>query len=171
VCSSDLNPGTKLWYSHGMEVCNTVTSAKQGAVPGIAGLSLGLSEITLVDPPGKKADGWLAAFDPLTGKEAWKVRFDLPPLSSVLATAGGLVVTGDMRGFLYAFDADTGRELWKFNAGSGARGGPVSYSVKGKQYIAIPTGLGSHAPGFLTGAFPEIRNLPGGSALMVFSVD
>ena len=29
------------------------------------------------------------------------------------------------------------------------RGGPVSYAVKGKQYIVIPTGLGSHAPGFL----------------------
>ncbi|MDO9315262.1 MAG: PQQ-binding-like beta-propeller repeat protein [Burkholderiaceae bacterium] len=165
------NPTTKLWYSHGMEVCNTVTSAKQGPVPGVGGLSLGLSEITLVNPPGKKADGWLAAFDPLTGKEAWKVRFDLPPLSSVLATAGGLVVTGDMRGNLYAFDADNGKELWKFNAGSGARGGPISYSVKGKQYIAIPTGLGSHAPGFLTGAFPDIRTLPGGAALMVFTLD
>ncbi|MDL2338004.1 MAG: PQQ-binding-like beta-propeller repeat protein [Pseudomonadota bacterium] len=165
------NPTTKLWYSHGMEVCNTVTSAKQGPVPGVGGLSLGLSEITLVDPPGKKADGYLGAFDPLTGKQAWKVRFDLPPLSSVLATAGGLVITGDMRGNLYAFDADNGRELWKFNAGSGARGGPISYSVKGKQYIAIPTGLGSHAPGFLTGAFPEIRTLPGGAALMVFTLD
>jgi len=165
------NPSTKLWYSHGMEVCNTVTSAKQGPVAGIGQLSLGLSEITLTDPPGKKADGWLGAFDPITGKPAWKVRFDMPPLSSVLATAGGLVFTGDMYGNLYAFDADDGKELWKFNAGSGARGGPVSYAVNGKQYIAIPTGLGSHAPGFLTGAFPQIRNLPGGAALLVFTVD
>lgn len=165
------NPATKLWYSHGMEVCNTVTSARQGPVAGIGQLSLGLSEITLTDPPGKKADGWLGAFDPLTGKPAWKVRFELPPLSAVLATAGGLVFTGDMAGHLYAFDADNGRELWKFNAGSGARGGPVSYAVNGRQYIAIPTGLGSHAPGFLTGAFPQIRHLPGGAALMVFTVD
>ena len=165
------NPQTRLWYSSGMEVCNTVTSAKQGPVPGIGGLSLGLSEITLTNPPGKKGDGWLGAFDPITGKQAWKVRFELPPLSSVLATGGGLVFSGDMTGKLYAFDADTGAELWTFNAGSGARGGPVSYAVKGKQYIAIPTGLGSHAPGFLTGAFPQIRDLPGGAALMVFSVD
>ncbi|WER50940.1 PQQ-binding-like beta-propeller repeat protein [Cupriavidus sp. WKF15] len=165
------NPGTKLWYSQGMEVCNTVTSAKQGPTPGINTLTLGLSEITLTDPPGKKADGWLAAFNPLTGKQAWKVRFELPPLSNVLATGGGLVFTGDMVGNLYAFDADNGKELWKFNAGSGARGGPVSYAVNGKQYIAIPTGLGSHAPGFLTGAFPQIRDLPGGAAMMVFAVD
>ena len=165
------NPGTKLWYSQGMEVCNTVTSALQGPVPGIGSLSLGLSEITLTNPPGKKADGWLAAMDPLTGKTAWKVRFEMPPLSSVLATGGGLVFTGDMYGVLYAFDADNGQELWKFNAGSGARGGPVSYAVNGKQYITIPTGLGSHAPGFLTGAFPQIRDLPGGAALITFAVD
>ncbi|MGY0194372.1 outer membrane protein assembly factor BamB family protein [Leptothrix sp. BB-4] len=165
------NPATRLWYSQGMEVCNHVTSAKQDPVMGISSLALGLSDIKLTDPPGKKADGWLGAFDPISGKQAWKVRFEMPPLSSVLATGGGLVVTGDMRGVLYAFDADNGKELWRFNAGSGARGGPISYAVNGKQYIAIPTGLGSHAPGFLTGAFPQIRDLPGGSALMVFTVD
>lgn len=165
------NPKTRLWYSHGMEVCNTVTSAKQGPLVAVSQLSLGLSEITLVDPPGKKADGWLGAFDPITGRQAWKVRFDLPPLSSVLATAGGLVFTGDMRGQLYAFDADNGKQLWQFNAGSGARGGPISYAVDGRQYIAFPTGLGSHAPGFLTGLFSEIRDLPGGAALIVFEVD
>jgi alcohol dehydrogenase (cytochrome c) len=165
------NPNSKLWYSQGMEVCNFVTSAKQEPVMGISSLALGLSDIRLTDPPNKRADGWLAAFDPLTGKQSWKVRFEMPPLSSVLSTGGGLVITGDMRGVLYAFDADNGKELWRFNAGSGARGGPISYSVAGKQYIAIPTGLGSHAPGFLTGAFPQIRDLPGGSALMVFTVD
>jgi len=166
------NPKTKLWYSHGMEVCNTVTGAKQEEVAAINGLSLGLSEITLVDPPGgKKADGYLAAFEPITGKVKWKKRFDIPPISSVLATGGGLVFTGDMRGNLYAFDADDGKELWTFAAGSGARGGPVSYTAKGKQYIVIPTGLGSHVPGFLSGAFPQIKDLPGGAALIAFTLE
>lgn len=119
----------------------SVTGAKQEEVASISGLSLGLSEITLVNPPGKKGDGYLAAFEPITGKVKWKLRFDLPPMSSVLTTGGGLVFTGDMRGNLFAFDADNGKELWTFAAGSGARGGPVSYSVNGKQYITIPTGL------------------------------
>lgn len=165
------NPKTGLWYSHGMEVCNTVTSAKQGPTPALNMLSLGLSEITLTNPPGKKADGWLGAMDPITGKLAWKKRFEMPALAGVLATGGGLVFTGDMVGNLYAFDADNGDVLWQFNAGSGSRGGPVSYQVDGKQYIAIPTGLGSHAPGFLAGAFPQIRDLPGGAAMIAFSVN
>ena len=165
------NPKTGLWYSTGMEVCNTVTGAKQGEVETINGLSLGLSEITLVDPPGKKADGYLAAFDPFTGKVKWKKRFELPPISSVLTTGGGLVFMGDMVGKLHAFDADDGKELWTFAAGSGARGGPVSYAVNGKQYIVIPTGLGSHVPGFLAGAFPQIKNLPGGAALIAFTLE
>lgn len=57
------------------------------------------------------------------------------------------------------------------NAGSGLRGGPVSYSVKGKQYIVFPTGLGSHAPGFLSGAFPQIKDLPGGAAMVAFTLE
>jgi alcohol dehydrogenase (cytochrome c) len=138
----------------------------------ISSLSLGIDEIKLVPPPnGKKPDGRLDARDPLTGKLKWSIHYDLPPLSSVLTTAGGLVFTGDMEGRLYAYDADNGKELWRFNAGSGARGGPVSYAVKGKQYIVIPTGLGSHAPGFLAGAFPQIKDLPGGAALIGFTLE
>ncbi|PKO79616.1 MAG: quinonprotein alcohol dehydrogenase [Betaproteobacteria bacterium HGW-Betaproteobacteria-13] len=162
------NPGTGLWYSHGMEVCNEVVSGKDdpASLRAISALSLGIDEIKLVAPPGgKKPDGRLDARDPLTGKLKWSVRYELPPLSSVLTTAGGLVFTGDMEGHLYAYDADNGKALWQFSAGSGVRGGPVSYAVNGKQYIVIPTGLGSHAPGFLAGAFPQIKDLPGGAAL------
>jgi alcohol dehydrogenase (cytochrome c) len=165
------SPDTRLWYSTGMEVCNDVTAAKQEPVTAMAGLALGLSDIELVAPKGKKADGWLGAFDPLTGKQAWKVRFELPPMSSVLTTGGGLVFMIGMDGKMHAFDSGNGKELWNFNGGTGSRGGPISYSVNGKQYIAIPTGLGSAAPAFLTGVFPKIRDIPAGAAMVVFSLD
>ncbi|MCB1956055.1 MAG: PQQ-binding-like beta-propeller repeat protein, partial [Rhodocyclaceae bacterium] len=121
-------------------------------------------------PPGDKPHGRLDARDPLTGKRKWSIRYDLPPLSSVLTTAGGLVFTGDMEGNVYAYDADDGKQLWTFAAGSGLRGGPVSYRANGQQYIVVPTGLGSHAPGFLAGAFPQIKDLPGGAALIAFKL-
>lgn len=166
------NPGTGLWYTHGMEVCNYIVSAPEEPGPKpINALSLGLEEITLTDPPGKKADGWFGAFDPVTGAQKWKVRYDLPGLCATMTTATGLVFTGDMRGNLYAYDGDNGKTLWQFNAGSACRGGPVSYSVNGRQYIVFPTGLGSHAPGFLAGAFPQIKDLPGGAALVAFTLE
>lgn len=167
------NPETGLWYSHAMEVCNEVVAGKDDPANLVAmsALSLGIEEIKLVPPPADKPHGRLDARDPLTGKVKWSLRYDMPPLSSVLTTAGGLVFTGDLHGHIYAYDADDGKELWRFNAGSGLRGGPVSYAAGGRQYIVVPTGLGSHAPGFLAGAFPEIKDLPGGAALIAFTVD
>ncbi|MCB1886978.1 MAG: PQQ-binding-like beta-propeller repeat protein, partial [Rhodocyclaceae bacterium] len=167
------NPGTGLWYSHAMEVCNEVVSGPDDptSLKALSALSLGIDEIKLVPPPNSaKPYGRLDARDPLTGKLKWSIRYDMPPLSSVLTTAGGLVFTGDMEGHLFAYDADNGKQLWQFNAGSGVRGGPVSYAVNGKQYIVIPTGLGSHAPGFLAGAYPQIKDLPGGAALIGFTL-
>jgi len=166
------NPGTGLWYSHAMEVCNEVEAGPVDPVSmkSISALSLGIESIKLVPPPGDKPHGRLDARDPLTGKRKWSIRYDLPPLSSVLTTAGGLVFTGDMEGNVYAYDADDGKQLWTFAAGSGLRGGPVSYRANGQQYIVVPTGLGSHAPGFLAGAFPQIKDLPGGAALIAFKL-
>ncbi|MES9994134.1 MAG: PQQ-binding-like beta-propeller repeat protein [Candidatus Thiodiazotropha sp.] len=166
------NPGTGLWYSHGMEVCNEVVAGPDDPenLQSIAALSLGIESIKLVPPPNDKPHGRLDARDPISGKLKWSIRYDLPPLASVLTTAGGLVFTGDMKGNIFAYDADDGKELWRFSAGSGIRGGVVSYRAKGKQYVVVPTGLGSHAPGFLAGAYPEIKDLPGGAALIAFEL-
>ncbi len=166
------NPNTKLWYSNAMEVCNTVVAAPQEVEKiGIAGLYLGVSKLVAVPPPGDKASARLDARDPITGEVKWSVDYEMPGLGSVLTTAGGLVFNGDVRGNIRAYDAENGKVLWSFNTGSGIRSGPVSYAADGKQYILIPSGLGSHAPGFMATAFPDVKGLPGGAALIAFTLE
>jgi len=60
--------------------------------------------------------------------------------AGLLATAGGLVFTGDSEGYLIALDARTGKVLWHFQAGAEIKAPPISYSLRGKQYIAIVAG-------------------------------
>lgn len=166
------NPKTKLWYTNAMEVCQVVVPGVQETKGmGIAALYLGVDKLEAVAPPNQPAEGRLDARDPLTGKVKWSVKYAIPGLSGVLTTGGGLVFNGEPNGFVRAYDADNGKELWKFQTGSGIRGGIISYAVAGKQYIAVPSGWGSLAPGFMASAFPEITKIKGGAAMVVFAVD
>jgi alcohol dehydrogenase (cytochrome c) len=61
-------------------------------------------------------------------------------MGGVLATAGGLVFTGEGNGNFNAYDAKTGRKLWSFPCGAGVNAPATSYSVNGKQYIAVAAG-------------------------------
>jgi glucose dehydrogenase len=55
----------------------------------------------------------------------------------VLATASNLVFTGEMTGDVDAFDARTGRKLWHYYLGAGVCTPPITYRVKGVQYLAV----------------------------------
>lgn len=167
------NPATGLWYTNTMEACNEVVSGKDApeSLKSLSALSLGITDMKTVPPPSGKALGRLVAVDPVTGAVRWKVDYEMPALSSVLATGGGLVFNGDVEGNVFAYAADSGQPLWRFSTGSGLRGGPVSYMAGGRQYIVVPTGLGSHAPGFMASAFPRIKELPGGGALVAFTLE
>ena len=65
-------------------------------------------------------------------------------IGGVLATAGGLVFTGEGDGWFRAYDAENGKVLWSFLANAGVNAPPVSYSVDGKQYIAVAAGGNSN---------------------------
>lgn len=166
------NPKTGLWYTNAMEVCEKVTPSKQDASKiGLAGLYLGADKLEAVAPPNQPASARLDARDPLTGKLKWSVNYPLPGLGAVLTTGGGLVFNGDSLGVVHAYDANDGKELWNFRVGSGIRSGIISYAVHGKQYIAVPSGFGSFAPGFMASVYPAINTSPGGDAMVVFSVE
>ena len=62
--------------------------------------------------------------------------------------------------------ARTGKQLWQFRTGTGINSNPVTYSVGGKQYVAVPTGWGGWIKGFAPNMFGHER----GSALFVFAL-
>ena len=87
--------------------------------------------------PTEKQWGRLVGVDLDTGKVAWKADTEQPLIGGVLATAGGLVFTGEGNGNFNAYDAKNGKKLWSFQCGAGVNSPPVSYMVDGKQYIAV----------------------------------
>lgn len=61
-------------------------------------------------------------------------------IGGILATAGGVVFTGESNGWFKAYDAKDGKMLWKFHGGAGVNAPPSSYTVGGKQYIVVGAG-------------------------------
>ena len=117
-------------------------------------------------PKRREKQGFIKAFDPRTGKEVWSWRTEHPVVSSLLTTAGGLVFAGRATGEFMAFDASSGAPLWQFQTGSGIHGSAVTYSVGGRQYVAVPSGWG----GWMKGFAPELMGAPRGNALFVFAL-
>jgi alcohol dehydrogenase (cytochrome c) len=90
--------------------------------------------------PSEKQWGRVAAVNIDTGKLAWKYDTEQPLIGGGLATAGGLYFFGEGNGNFNALDSATGKRLWTYNCGAGANAMPVSYTVKGKQYVAMGCG-------------------------------
>jgi PQQ-dependent dehydrogenase (methanol/ethanol family) len=90
--------------------------------------------------PTEEQWGNVTAVNYDTGKIAWQVKTEQPMIGGILATAGGLVFTGEGNGNFKAYDSMTGAELWRFQAGAGVNAPPSSYSVDGKQYIVVGAG-------------------------------
>jgi len=90
--------------------------------------------------PSEAQWGNVTAVDYNTGKIRWQVKTPEPMIGGIMATAGGLVFTGEGNGLFKAMDSETGSELWRFQAGAGVNAPPASYTVDGKQYIVVAAG-------------------------------
>jgi alcohol dehydrogenase (cytochrome c) len=129
-------------------------------------------------PPGpsgfrylpNRAYGKVMAIQPNTGEVVWEVKTRTPMGGGMLATAGGLVFTGDGEGNFAAYDADNGSVLWSYQTGSGIRAAPVTYRLDGKQYIAIASGMGGAVGGYTGAGAPWTRNYRSGGTLYVFGL-
>jgi quinohemoprotein ethanol dehydrogenase len=88
-------------------------------------------------------DGRLVAWDPVSESVRWSVEQPIAVNGSTLSTAGNLVFQGEGTGEFNAYAADSGKKLWSVKTGSAIDATPVSFSVKGEQYVVVPVGWGS----------------------------
>jgi len=93
-------------------------------------------------PPIAEAKGYLLAWDPVRQREVWRAPRDTFGNGGVLATAGGLVWQGTGTGFFKAMRASDGKELWSSWLQTGVLAAPMTYSIKGRQYVAVLAGCG-----------------------------
>src|SRR2546429_369559 len=112
--------------------------------------------------------GALIAWDPIAQQERWRVAFKGPWNGGVLATGGGLVFQGNAAKEFVAYDAVSGAKLWSSSVQTGITAAPVTYSIKGEQYVAVLAGWGgiwALAPGILSEVAGSVRHV---SRLLVF---
>jgi quinohemoprotein ethanol dehydrogenase len=108
--------------------------------------------------------GQLIAWDPVAQREVWRAQYDGPWNGGALATAGNLVFQGTGRGTFQAFDAAKGKRLWEFPAQTGVIAGPVTYTVRGVQYVAVMAGYGGAYP--ISSGYDEVRPQQNGRVLV-----
>jgi len=88
----------------------------------------------------EKKTGARCALELATGKIAWEHKLFSPPWAELLSTAGSLVFGSAHERQVFALHAGTGKPLWRYQAGGAGRSNSMSYSVDGKQYIAVAMG-------------------------------
>jgi alcohol dehydrogenase (cytochrome c) len=90
--------------------------------------------------PAERMEGRVTAVDASDGSLRWAYQSDMPVLGALTTTAGNLVFVGELNGDLVAFHTESGEELYRFPTGGPIGGGVVTYSVNGKQYVAVTLG-------------------------------
>jgi hypothetical protein len=86
--------------------------------------------------------GRLLAWDPQQQAARWSVELPLIIKGGVLSTAGNLVFQGQGTGEFAAYAADSGRRLWSADTGSAVNAVPVTFKLRGEQYVIVPVGWG-----------------------------
>ena len=126
-----------LFFVTARETCARFIRRPPPATASLGDRTLG-GTVQLVSDP--KRSGALRAIDPVTGQRKWEIAYDDAGWAGVLATAGGVVFSGDHEGNFFAADSLTGKKLFTFQTGAALYAPPTSYAIDGRQYVVIPSG-------------------------------
>ncbi|MCJ2014694.1 methanol/ethanol family PQQ-dependent dehydrogenase [Methylobacterium sp. J-076] len=136
------SPQTGLFYVPTNHMCMDYEPFRVTYTPGQPYVG---ATLTLHPPEGDGHTGAFIAWDGARGRIAWANPEPFSVWSGALATAGGVVFYGTLEGYLKAVDARDGRELYRFKTPSGIVGNVTSYSLDGRQYVAVLSGVGGWA--------------------------
>jgi alcohol dehydrogenase (cytochrome c) len=133
------SPSTGYFYIPGWENAGTINylgrrSKDLGITP--------MADVKLLPNVRTDDDGYgiIRAFDPKTGDQKWEYKMGDTTWGGVLTTASDLLFGGGREGYFFALNAKTGEFLWKASLGGQINNAAMSYSVNGKQYVAIAAG-------------------------------
>jgi alcohol dehydrogenase (cytochrome c) len=165
--SHDVDRG--VLYVVAVDACMALTPLPPGQGGGF--LTTGVNASISPRPDSDGRFGLLQAIDTRTGRTLWKARQRAPQTTGVLATAGGVVFAGALDRRYWAYDAATGEKLWGVGLPEVPNGTPITYSMNGRQYVALIAGYGSPSTTTWPGLVPEITLPPvRSSAVFVFAL-
>ena len=161
------NPDTKILYIPLVEACMDLMPLTDG---GRGLLSTGVRPTVRPRSDSDGKYGRVEAVNMMTREVVWTERHRAPVSSGALDTAGGVIFNGSIDRFFRAYDDQTGKLLWETRLSDVPSDAPISYTVSGKQYIAIGVGNGgAQATGFAA-LTPEIQNVERAAAVWVFQL-
>jgi alcohol dehydrogenase (cytochrome c) len=162
--SGAYDPRSNIMYIQLSNLCTNTAAVNRKAEPKYMYNSQSVNILS----DGKDKVGRIDAISVETGKTAWSWETRAINYSPILATAGGLLFNGSLDGYLRALDSNSSQVLWQTRLASEAEGGTITYSINGRQYIAIVAGGGQGNPG--TGMTPEVQSHVGSNAVYVFAL-
>jgi alcohol dehydrogenase (cytochrome c) len=135
--STAFDPAKRLFYLLALEKCTIFSKSSAVWKAGESYYGGGAREV-----PGEMPRQYLRALNLETGKIAWEIPQSGVEESwgGVLATASGVLFYCDNSGAFAAVDAVTGAPLWHMQLNTAWKASPMTYTAKGRQYVAVAAG-------------------------------
>ena len=135
--SPSYDPVNKVFFVSVRETCARFLLRRTPENVKVGDRSMGGTVAPVV---GYKPWGALRAIDPTTAQQKWQIKYDGAGWAGVLATAGGVVFSGDHEGNFFAADAATGQKLFNYQTGSQIFAPPTTYMIDDRQYVFMGSG-------------------------------